>query len=167
MVAMSQGSATCEPSAMTKFADAICLRSTPRTVVAVLWLIYLARSSFYCLELPIWEGFDEWAHFSVIQHFVENGSYPARTDPVSEEVAKSLELLPNPFFRPGHSEQTFHYDQFWKLPTADRMNRLLSIRSLSPELGKRTAADKSLLQYEAQQAPLYYAIMSAPYLPIR
>ena len=33
----------------------------------LIWLCFIFRGVFYCSFLPLWEGFDEWAHFGVAQ----------------------------------------------------------------------------------------------------
>ena len=42
-----------------------------RTLVFV-WLCFLARGVFYCVSLPLWEGFDEYAHFARVQHVAQS-----------------------------------------------------------------------------------------------
>ena len=54
----------------------------------------LLRGLFDCVEQPIWEGFDEWAHLAYVQHVTEYHPIPSRTDHVSGELQRSLELVP-------------------------------------------------------------------------
>ena len=48
---------------------------TTRRVLLILWLAFLLRGIFYCTVLPLWEGFDEWAHFAVIQQMKATNSF--------------------------------------------------------------------------------------------
>ncbi|PYS25341.1 MAG: hypothetical protein DMG11_23080 [Acidobacteria bacterium] len=36
--------------------------------LAAIWVIFLCKGIFYSLLFPIWEGFDEYAHFAFIQY---------------------------------------------------------------------------------------------------
>ena len=38
-----------------------------------LWLIFLLRGLFYVSFVPLWEGFDEWSHYAVVQTMVTSG----------------------------------------------------------------------------------------------
>jgi hypothetical protein len=67
-----------------------------RLLVGIVWLAFVLRGAYYCVQLPMWEGLDEWAHFAALQYFAEHGQMPARTDLVSDEVVRSLELTPCP-----------------------------------------------------------------------
>jgi len=42
-------------------------------------------SRFYSTALPVWEGFDEWSHFAVIQRMALRGDFlPWRYSPYQE-----------------------------------------------------------------------------------
>lgn len=120
----------------------------PSTLLLVVWLAFLARGVFYCVEQPLWEGFDEWAHFAYIQHVAELRALPSRTDPVSEELRQSLETAPLSPSAARIGPYTITFDDYWQLP---------------PERRIRRASQTGILarQYEAQQPPLYY-VLAAP-----
>ena len=41
--------------------------------IYVIWACFAARLLFYAAMLPLWEGFDEWAHFAVIRTMATRG----------------------------------------------------------------------------------------------
>jgi len=65
--------------------------------VLLIWLCFVCRGIFYCSLLPLWDGFDEWAHFAVIERMSTAGSLLIdRNSPVSREIDASLNLAPLP-----------------------------------------------------------------------
>ena len=79
-------------------------------------LAFLVRGAFYCAEQPMWEGFDEWAHFGYIQHLAQFGRAPSRSEPVSDELCRSVELAPISAAAAESSAGSLTHDAFWKLP---------------------------------------------------
>src|ERR1700760_3836516 len=64
---------------------------------ALLWALFLVRGLFFCFALPLWEGWDEYAHFGFVQ-FVANGGVLPRFDTAfSREVDQSMRLAPLPY----------------------------------------------------------------------
>lgn len=130
------------------------------TVVAVAWSALLVRGTFYAVEQPLWEGFDEWAHFARI----EQGSFPHAQDPVPGDVESSLELAPlSAAATEGRLGRTAH-DQYWRLLPQERARRESQLRGLRPGAPASPAAPR---QYEAQQPPLYYWMAAPVYAPLR
>jgi hypothetical protein len=37
-------------------------------IVVLIWVAFFLRGAFYASILPVWEGFDEYAHFAFIHH---------------------------------------------------------------------------------------------------
>ncbi len=134
---------------------------TVRPALPALALIvgaFFLRGAFYCVLLPAWEGFDEWAHFARAQHTAVTGASPNRTSPVSPEIQRSLKLLPLPHgaWRPAGAVT---HTQFWDLPADVRLHRqseLLRLPVIDPP-----PPEPSALHYQAQQPPLYYVPMAA------
>ncbi len=66
-----------------------------RISVAAIWLIFVLRGVFYCNLIPMWEGFDEWAHYGFVEHLrLHGGSLPRTTDRITEEIRQSVEAAP-------------------------------------------------------------------------
>lgn len=117
--------------------------------LAVIWLCFLLRGFFYCAELPLWEGWDEYSHYAYVEHLLRHGgSLPvpgqARN---SEEVERSLAAGPVAWSVHQMLPETLPYERFWQLAPAERG----MVRPRPPQL-----------LYEAQQPPLYYWLMAAP-----
>jgi 4-amino-4-deoxy-L-arabinose transferase-like glycosyltransferase len=132
-------------------------------LLGVIWLAFLIRGFFYCLEQPMWEGFDEWAHFAYIEHIAERGALPSRTDQVPIQVKRSLNIVPlSPSIAASVPGSVTH-DMFWLLSSDDRQRREENLQRSSP-----ASSDPgfSATQYEAQHPPLYYLAMAPLYLVV-
>ena len=71
--------------------------------LACIWILFLVRGLFYVSFVPLWEGFDEWAHYAVLQNIATSGHLLIGTaDPVSREVQASLQLAPLPWQVSGY-----------------------------------------------------------------
>ena len=138
-------------------------RHRDKTVLAGIWLAFIARALFYCVQQPMWEGYDEWAHFAYIQHIGEHGTPPSRTSSVSHEVQRSLQLVPLSQSAATGIPGSITHDSFWKLEPEERCRREQELRMLSSpaETGDPRAGPT---QYEAQQPPLYYLVLTPAYL---
>jgi hypothetical protein len=124
-------------------------------LLACIWLLFIIRGLFYISFVPLWEGFDEWAHYAVIQAMATKGSLPSRGDRVSKEVQVSVELVPW-----LHGAVT--HDAFWRMPEAVREERENALRTLPSAWASEEAAE-GFRSYEAQQAPLYYWLFGLLY----
>ena len=91
---------------------------------------FLLRGAFYCVEQPIWEGFDEWAHFGYIQHLAEYGHPPSRTDSVSDALRRSVELAPISASAAEYSRGSLTHDTFWRLSPEERLIRESELKKL-------------------------------------
>jgi hypothetical protein len=135
-----------------------------KALVICLWLLFVTRGLFYCLALPLWEGFDEPYQFAVVQHVAFTGTLPNRSTPVSRQVAASLYLSPAPWMLREHHlpKQVMSQEQYWALPDDERRELRRKLLSL-PSLWANEPSQPAIQNYEAQQAPLYY-FMAAPIL---
>jgi 4-amino-4-deoxy-L-arabinose transferase-like glycosyltransferase len=123
-----------------------------------LWALFLARGLFYISFVPMWEGFDEWSHYAVLQNMAAGGRLlPRVDDKVSREVQASLALAP----MPGRSIGTRH-DLYWQLPEQERREREQALRSL-PAAWARMPAEGGERAYQGQQAPLYFWMLAPIY----
>jgi hypothetical protein len=135
-----------------------------RIAVLMVWLAFVIRGVYYSVQLPLWEGLDEWAHFAALEWFAEHGRMPTRGDLVSDEVVRSLELAPLAWSNNGWVVGAVNHDDFWRLPAAERARRRAELARLTAAY-RRTGELPSAIQrqYEAQQPPLYYALLAIPY----
>ncbi len=131
-------------------------------LLIVLWFCFLARGCFYSAMLPIWEGYDEPSHFSFIQYVATQTGLPVATTPVSREIQESLHLVPLSWEQRLHALQPPIYtqDSYWQLPQASRKALQESVRAIPSAWGRQPGTSPAM--YEAQQAPLYYWMMSVP-----
>ncbi len=137
-------------------------------MVLLLWACFVVRGLFYCAATPAWEGLDEYAHFAYTQHLALEKRLPATGANVSREVADSLALLPLPWALRNDLRQVAHltHDDYWRLPEQARAARRSRFAALRPgRQGEMAAA--GVPAYERQQPPLYYALLSPPYLIAR
>jgi hypothetical protein len=115
----------------------------------------------------MWEGYDEWAHFAYIQHVAEHGQLPARSENVSDEIQRSLELVPLSHSAAEAVPAAVTHDGYWRLTESDRLRRELELRRLSAAYTLPDASERRVTQYEAQQPPLYYLLLTMPYLAVQ
>ena len=129
----------------------------------MLWLAFVVRGFWYCALLPPWEGYDEPFHFAALQNLAAGNGMPHAGDPVSLEVQKSLHLLPLPWQLHFHEipQPLTPHEDFWKLNPNERQQRIQAVRALAPEDGLRPASER-IVNYESQQPPLYYWLLSGP-----
>src|SRR5712672_1711891 len=72
-------------------------RSRVYWILGLIWLAFLSRGLFYVSIIPMWEGFDEYAHFGFVNHLSAQWKLPEPDDRVSAEVSRSLDLVPLPW----------------------------------------------------------------------
>ncbi len=126
----------------------------------VLWACFLARLLFYSSMLPLWEGYDEWAHFAVIRAMAFQGQLlPPRDGPVPRDVEASLNLAPVPWEMRRLPPPALSEDAFWLLPPAERAARQADFRAMPREWSGEIGIG-GLRAYEALQPPLYYWLMA-------
>jgi hypothetical protein len=151
----------CRSRMFSKWSPAIRAQS-PARLVALVWLCFVLRGFFYCGFVPMWEGFDEWAHYGYIDYLERHSRLSLSSEPVSREIEESLKVLPVPWiFRLQHPSLTTH-DDYWKLPEPERRIREEKLRNLKPGDAQATP-DSQFKLYEAQQPPLYYLLLYLPH----
>ena len=130
----------------------------PRWLLAI-WLCFLARAIFYCAALPLWEGYDEWSHFATVQRMAFRGEpLVSRFSQIPRDVAASLELAPVSWECRYLPPPSATYDEFWRLPAAERARREAEFRAI-PSAWARQDSTGNLKTYEGLQAPLAGWIM--------
>jgi hypothetical protein len=139
------------------------MKTSTKGALIILWLVFVLRGLFYAAILPVWEGYDEPYHFASIQYVVANGKPPSLQTRISREVSASFHVLPLPWMLRLHgiSPPVYTHDDFWKL-TADQRAELQKSLHQIPRDWANEPSREALLNYEAQQPPLYYFLFSIP-----
>jgi hypothetical protein len=135
-------------------------------LVGVVWFCFLVKLIFYASFVPLWEGYDEFAHFAFVQHLADTHELPNLVDAVtSEEVAESLRLAPVPWTIRNWTPGWITHDDFRRLPAPARQQRERELKQIPRASGREPAPN--LRAYEAQQPPLAYLLYSIPYAVFR
>ncbi len=112
--------------------------------------------------LPLWEGYDEFAHFGVVRAIAARGILlPPRGQPGPRDVEESLKLAPVPWEVRGWDvfRSSLTEDAYWRLPPEERRAREARLRNL-PLAWQREDSAGGVSAYEAYQPPLYYWLMA-------
>jgi 4-amino-4-deoxy-L-arabinose transferase-like glycosyltransferase len=128
--------------------------------ILLLWACFTVRLVFYCTTLPLWEGYDEWAHFAVVRHMAVRGEIlVARQAPIPRDVEASLQLAAVPWEMRALPAPSVTQDGYWTLGSAERERRERALRAMPAEWGGEDGAG-AFTAYEALQPPLYYWMMA-------
>jgi len=124
------------------------------------WAGFLARLLFYSAMMPLWEGYDEWAHFAVVRQVAFGGHLlVSREAPIPRDVEASLQLAPVPWELRSLPPPAVTRDQYWNLSGEERERRESALRTLPVEWGREDGTG-ALKAYEGLQPPLYYWIVA-------
>ena len=135
------------------------MSARPTRWLLAVWLCFLVRAFFYCAAFPLWEGFDEWAHFAVVERMAFRGEpLVSRDSPLPRDVAASLDLVPLPWELRTLGRPSLTHDDFWRLPPAERARRESLFRAIKPAWALEDTGN--LKAYEGLQGPLYGWIMT-------
>ena len=138
-----------------------------RPWLATIWVCFLARALFYCAALPLWEGYDEWSHFAVVQRMAFRGELLVSRDaPVGRDIAASLELAPVPWECRTLPPPSLTRDAFWRLPASERTQRESEFLAI-PANAALQDAPGGLKAYEGLQGPLYGWLMAPLLLALK
>src|SRR6185436_4550734 len=130
-----------------------------RRWLCAIWLCFFVRALFYCAALPVWEGYDEWSHFAVVQRMAFGGEVlVARDSPIPRDVAHSLALAPVSWECRKLEFPALPYDEFWKLPPAERHRREAEFRVI-PAAWSRQDSTSGWQTYEGLHGPVSYWLM--------
>jgi len=130
----------------------------------LIWLIFVCKGLFYCAIFPVWEGFDEYAHFAFIQHLDTYKSLPLPETRVSKEIEQSLANVPLPWSLKKWEPPHVTHDAYWQLPAEERARREQEFQSIP--IGGLSEQRENFL-YEGTQGPLYYLLMAPLYHVVR
>jgi hypothetical protein len=134
---------------------------------------FLVRGAFYCLEQPVWEGFDEWAHFAFVEHVADYGRLPSRTQPVSDALRRAVELAPPlSAAAAGYSRESLTHDEFWRLSPGERFARERKLQSLCASYLYIRRPIRIRRRHDTQAirsatTALYYLLLTPIYLTVR
>src|SRR5580698_5348334 len=102
-----------------------------RRWMTIVWACFLARLMFYSAMLPLWEGYDEWAHFAVVRQIAFGGHLlVSRGAPLPRDVEASLQLAPVPWELRSFAPPAVTRDDYWNLPFEERERREQALRSM-------------------------------------
>lgn len=110
-----------------------------RLWMLLLWVCFVVRGAFYVCAIPLWEGFDEYAHYARIEYLATLGREPLRTTPVPDDIAETMAHVPT--HNGGMS-----FDRYWRLTPTERQTPF---------------SIPQAYVYEAQQPPLFYWLSAA------
>jgi hypothetical protein len=150
------------PSHLSETASSATIKSPMRASrwLLAIWFCFLARAFFYCAALPLWEGYDEWSHFAVVQRMVFHGeALVSRDRQIPRDVAASLQLAPVAWECRQLPPPSATHDDFWRLPPAERARREAAFRAI-PSAWAFQDSTGNLTTYEGLQGPLAAWVMS-------
>jgi hypothetical protein len=119
-------------------------------------VLALLNGTLYCCVLPLWEGFDEPFHYAYVQSVARSHTIPVvNRTPISLEVRESLEAVPLSRLLSQVVPGSLSFEEWSKLSEAQKLAHRNQLRSLTREMGAR---GDTIVNYEAQQAPLAYFV---------
>ncbi|HMC58587.1 MAG TPA: hypothetical protein VKJ01_05295 [Candidatus Solibacter sp.] len=133
-----------------------------RWLLVSLWICFLFRGWFYASMFPLWEGYDEFAHFGVVRAMIAKGILlPPRDQAGPRDVEESLKLAPVPWEVRGWDvfRNSLTEEAYWRLPPEERRQREARLRDMPPGW-QREDSVSGVSAYEALQPPLYYWLMA-------
>ena len=133
-------------------------------------IIFLLLGNFmlgasYIAMLPIWEGFDETAHFSYLQLVADNKQLPLnRKDPISSDVERYYDYapIPHPLSSQLESSDKLTYQSFFL--KSDKFISQSQEFIHSTHNYPRKYLPGYGYNWESQHPPLYYILLSPVYL---
>lgn len=128
-----------------------------RVLLSLVYIAFLLKGAFYCLVFPVWEGYDEFAHYAFVEYLAVNYELPEQNTRISEDVQTSLALAPLPWMLRRLGPPHLTHDDYWRLPEHERRKRENQLPALGIGLQSHQAND---FLYEGKQPPLYYWLLS-------
>mgnify|MGYP001314327758 CR=1 FL=1 len=119
----------------------------------------------YIAMLPLWEGFDETAHFSYLQLVADNKQLPLnRKDPISSDVERYYDYapIPHPLSSQLESSDKLTYQSFFL--KSDKFISQSQEFIHSTHNYPRKYLPGYGYNWESQHPPLYYILLSPVYL---
>ncbi|MBV9937632.1 MAG: hypothetical protein JO150_03940, partial [Acidobacteriaceae bacterium] len=121
-------------------------------------LLALLNTALYCCLLPLWEGFDEPFHYAYVESLSANRQIPVlKQTTISQEIRTSLDIVPISFILKRNIPGTIAFEDWFSFPRSEQTRRVNELRAIPYD---QQQIPSSLLNYEAQQAPLAYLILA-------
>lgn len=116
----------------------------------------IVNASLYSALLPLWEGFDEPAHYGYVESLWQTHRLPilGRTTFPTDVIA-SFRFAPASYLMHRWLPETTPYEQWFALSRAEREHRRAQLDSLRADPGANTQTN-----YEAHHPPLAYLPLS-------
>lgn len=125
-----------------------------RLSLLAIWICFVIRAFFFCAVMPLWEGFDEWSHFAVVQRMVFRGEWLVnRESQAPQDVAASMFLAPLAWELRKFGPPSMTHDEFWQLPPEERARKEAQFRAI-PREWKYQDSLGTLKTYEGLHPPL-------------
>lgn len=124
----------------------------------LLFLLALLNSALYCCLLPLWEGFDEPFHYAYVESLSANRQIPTlKQTTISAEIHASLNIVPISFILKRNIPGTIAFEDWFAFSPAERAKRVQQLQAIPSKQRKQPS---TLLNYEAQQTPLAYLLLT-------
>ncbi len=116
----------------------------------------IVNASLYSALLPLWEGFDEPAHYGYVEALWQTHRLPVlgRTTFPSDVIA-SFRFAPGSYLMHRWLPETTPYEEWFALSGAEKEHRRAELDSVRPDVGTNTRTN-----YEAHHPPLAYFLLS-------
>jgi hypothetical protein len=122
-----------------------------RRWITIIWLCFVVRGLFYCSVWPLWEGFDEWLHFSVAQEISKGQLVIDRNAATSTRSNVSLQLTPIPRGKTFIPPQSITRRRVLAVTGRERARRKAALQTLTAQ-NAELAPQVRLPAYEGQSA---------------
>lgn len=123
---------------------------------APLLLLALLAGGLYSCALPLWEGWDEPMHYGYVQA-LRAGELPVvGQSTLTKEVTATFQLTPLPKFLSDAVPDSASFAEFAQRSRGERLRRRQELETLTTGLRSEKSG---FANYEAQQAPLAYAVL--------
>jgi len=131
-----------------------------KTIPALLIIIFIVQGIIFSGMFPLWDGWDEPAHFAYVQHIAEKKELPSLDDKISNEIQSTL-----PYFPLNRYLENFgtNYQNFW---SNFKLEEFLNDKKLVTSIpySERTISDFNWPLWEAQLPPLGHIAQVPVYL---
>jgi len=125
----------------------------------LLIILFVVQGIIFSGMYPLWDGWDEPAHFAYVQHIAENNEFPTLDDKISNEIQSTL-----PSFPLNRYLESFgtNYQNYWSnFDSQEFLNNKKLISSIPNS--DRITSDFNWPLWEAQLPPVGYLVQVPVY----